>query len=288
MIGRRLLAAAGACALIAVLGGAAPRPEIERDANVAIVAAADNSLAAIDRLEAELAPALDAGRRGGARVVAGESDPAEPLLSASDGLVAAAPAANELRNALAALERARAALDPGAERLPPAPDAGQLLSIAGQLASTAEAGASFSEMRQGAESVSASVVDALDAAAAGRLDEADEHLAASREAVDAVRELEESAPALSVWIDTTDAMIAAVQELVDAVRTGGAGRADAAQADFDAAAAGAAQADRSLRIGLGETGNAISAVPLQRLAEIRVELLELEAAVTGARTLAGG
>jgi hypothetical protein len=288
MIGRRLLAAAGAVALIVVLGGGAPRPEIARDANAAIVAAADDSLAAIDRLEAELAPALDAARMGGARVVAGESDPAEPLASASDGLVSAAPAATELRNALAQLEHARAALEPGAEPLTTAPDAEQLLSIAGQLASTADAGASFAEMRRGAESVSGSVVDALDAAADGRLDEADDHLAASLVAVDAVRDLEESAPALTVWIGTADAMIGAVQELVDAVRTGDVERADAAQADFDAAAKGAAQADRALRIGLGETGNAISAVPLQRLAEVRVELRELEAAVTAARTEAGG
>ena len=47
----------------------------------------------------QLAPALDAARIGGARVVAGESDPAEPLAAASDGLVAAAPAATGLRNA---------------------------------------------------------------------------------------------------------------------------------------------------------------------------------------------
>jgi len=143
-------------------------------------------------------------------------------------------------------------------------------------------------MRRGAESVSGGVVDALDAAAAGRLDEADDHLATSRDAVDAVRDLEESAPALTVWIDTADAMIAAVQELVDAVRTGDVARADAAQADFEAAADGAAEADRSLRIGLGETGNAISAVPLQRMAEVRVALLDLEAAVMAARTGAGG
>jgi hypothetical protein len=288
MIGRRLLAAAGLVALVVILAGGAPRPEIARDANLAIVAAADDSLAAIDRLDAELAPALDAARMGGARVVAGDADPVEPLTSASDGLVSAAATATELRNALAMLERARAALEPDAESLPRAPDAGQLLSIAGQLASTADAGATFAEMRRGAESVSGSVVDALDAAAAGRLDEADDHLATSRGAVDAVRDLEESAPALTVWIDTADAMIAAVQELVDAVRTGDVARADAAQADFDAAADGAAEADRSLRIGLGETGNAISAVPLQRLAEVRVALLELEAAVMAARTGAGG
>jgi hypothetical protein len=288
MIGRRLVAAAGAVALLVALGGGAPRPEIARGANAAIDDAADETLDAIERLDAQLAPALDAARTGGARVVAGDADPAEPLATAADGVVAAAPTATELRNALAELERARAALEPGAERLPPAPDAGQLLSIAGQLASTADAGASFAARRRGAESVSRSVVDALDAAAAGRLEEADEHLAAALAAVDAVRDLEESAPALSVWIDTADAMIGAVQELVDAIRTGDAERADAARADFDAAAENAAQADRSLRIGLGETGSAIPAVPLQRLAEVRVALLELEAAVTAAQAEAGG
>jgi hypothetical protein len=288
MIGRRLLATAGAIALLAALGGGGPRPEIAIGANAAIVAAADDSLDAIHRLEAQLAPALDAARIGGARVVAGESDPAEPVLAASDGIVAAAPAATELRTAVAKLERARAARHPSADPLPAVTDAGELLSIAGQLASSADAGASFAEMRRGAESVSSGIADALDAAAAGRLDEADDHLAASLAAVDAVRELEESAPALSLWIDTADAMIGAVQELVDAVRSGDAERADAARADFEAAAESAAQADRSLRIGLGETGNAISAVPLQRLAEVRAELRELEADVIAARAEAGG
>jgi hypothetical protein len=279
MIGRRLLAAAAAAALIVTLGGGAPRPEIARDAKAAIVSAADDTLEAIDRLEAQLAPALDAARTGGARVVAGEEDPAERLAAAADGLVAAAPSATELVAALTKLERARAALRPEAERLPPAPDAGQLESIASQLTTTAEAGAGFAEIRRGAESVSESVVDALDAVAAGRLDEAEEHLAASLGAVDAVRELEEGATVLSVWIDTADAMIRAVQELVEAVRTTDPGRADAARAAFDAAAEQAPQADRSLRIGLGETGNAISAVPLRRLAEVHVALRELEVAV---------
>ncbi len=123
------------------------------------------------------------------------------------------------------------------------------------------------------------MIDALDAAAAGRLDDADEHLTTSLEAVEAVRELEEGALVLSVWIDTADAMIRAVQELVDAVRTSDPERADAARADFDAAAEHAPQADRSLRIGLGETGSAISAVPLRRLAEVHVALRDLEAAV---------
>ncbi len=176
MIGRRLLAAAAAVALIVVLGRGSPRPEIALGANAAIAAAEEDTLEAIDRLEAQLAPALDAARTGAAQVVAGEADPAPSLIAAADGLVAAAPSATELENAVAELERARAALRPEAERLPPAPDAGQLESIASQLASTAEAGARFAEIRRGAESVSGSVIDALDAAAAGRLDEADEHL----------------------------------------------------------------------------------------------------------------
>ena len=258
----------------------APRPEIALDANAAVVAAAEDTLEAIDRLEAQLAPALDAARTGAAQVVAGEADPAD-VADRGGGRPRRCCALRD--RAARTHSRSSSALEPpcdlGPQRLPPAPDAGQLESIASQLASTAEAGARFAEIRRGAESVSGSVIDALDAAAAGRLDEADEHLATSLAAVDAVRELEEGALVLSVWIDTADAMIRAVQELVDAVRTSDPERADAARADFDAAAERAPQADRSLRIGLGETGSAISAVPLQRLAEVHVALRELEAAV---------
>ena len=274
-------------ALVLVLGGGAPRPEVVMASNAAVASAADRTLDAIDRLEAELAPAVDAARAGSARVVAGEEDPAERLAAAADMLLAAAPTAVDVREALGDLERARAALDPSARPLPRAPDGGDLASMAGQLGDAGEAGARFAETRRRAEAVSDALVDALDTAAAGKPDEAHQQLLLGLVAVDELRAWEDDAPALSVWIDTVDAMIRAMQRLVDAVRAGDANEAEAAQAAFADAAEGGTEADRALRIGLGEAGSAVTAVPVGRLAEALAALGELELAIRAARDEAG-
>jgi hypothetical protein len=145
MIGSRILVAAVTAALVVGLGGGAPRPEVARSANTAIADAGDRTLTAIDRLETQLAPALDAARAGASRVVVGDEDPAEPLTVAAEAALDATPAVLEVRRALADLERARAALDPDAEPLPVAPGGGELASIAAQLDDTAEVAAQFAE-----------------------------------------------------------------------------------------------------------------------------------------------
>lgn len=282
-----MLVAAVIMALALVLGGGAPRPEVARASSAAIVEAADRTLEAINRLETELTPAVDAARSGSARVVGGEEDPAEPMAAAAEMALAAAPAAVEVRAALGDLERARAALDPSALPLPPAPDGADLASIAAQLGDAGEAGVRFAETRRRAEAVSGDLVDALDAVAAGEPDEAHEQLLLGLVAVDELRAWEDDAPALSVWIDTVDAMIRAMQRLVDAVRADDAEEADAAQAAFVDAARGGVEADRALRIGLGEAGSAVTAVPVGRLASTLATLDELELAVRAARDEAG-
>jgi hypothetical protein len=286
MIGSRVLAAAAIALLAVVVGAGAPRPEVAAAANASVAVAADRALDAIDRLEAELAPAVDAARTGSARVVAGEEDPAEPLAAAAEMVLAATPTAVEVREALGDLDRSRAALDPGAAPLR-APDGGDLASIAGQLGEAGEAGARFAESRRHAEAVSGALVDALDAAAAGQPDEAHQQLLVALVAVDELRAWEDDAPALSVWIDTVDAMIRAMQRLVDAVRAGDAGAAEAAEAAFAEAAEGGTEADRALRIGLGESGSGVTAVPVGRLADSLEALSELEVAVRAARDEAG-
>jgi hypothetical protein len=283
MIGSRALAAAGVLALVVVLGGGAPRPEVAHAARAAVLGAADRTIAAIGQLEEDLGQAVDAGRTGAARVVAGDGDPAERLVAAGERALGAAPSANALRDALRDLERARNARDPVAVPLPPAPDATELLSISGQLNEAAAAGTDFAEMRRRAEALSGELVDALDAAADGRLEEADEQLAAALVVVDEVREWEEVNRVLTVWVDTADAMIRAMQRLVDAVRAGAPERAAAARAAFDDAARDSVEADRSLRIGLGEVGSAQTAVPLRRLARLLVELEELKSDVGAVR-----
>jgi hypothetical protein len=278
-----MLVAALVVALAIVLGAGAPRPEVAISSSAAIAEASDRTLGAIDRLEAELAPAIDAARAGSARVVAGEADPAERLDAAAGFILAAAPAAIAVRQALGDLERARAALDPDAQPLPRAPDGADLASIAGQLGDAGEAGARFAEARRSAEAVSGDLVDALDAAVAGEPDEAHERLLLGLAALDELRAWEDDAPVLSVWIDTVDAMIRAMQRLVDAVRADDAAGATAAEAAFDEAAEGGIEADRALRIGLGEAGNAVTAVPVGRLAEALAALGELELAVRAVR-----
>jgi hypothetical protein len=287
MIGSRVLAAAAIGSLAVVVGAGGPRPEVAAGASAALVDAADRTLDAIDRLEAELALAVEAARAGSARVVAGEEDPAERLAAAAEMLVAAAPTAVEVRAALGDLERARAALDPSARFLTRGPDGGDLASIAGQLGDAGEAGSRFAETRRRAEAVSDALVDALDAAAAGEPDEAHQQLLLGLVAVDELRGWEDDAPALSVWIDTVDAMIRSMQRLVDAVRAGDANEAAAAQAAFADAADGGTEADRAMRIGLGEAGSAVTAVPVGRLAEAMAALGELELAVRAARDEAG-
>ena len=287
MIGSRVIATAALVALALVLDGGAPRPEVAIGATAAIVDGADRTLEAIEALRAKLEPAVDAAREGAASVVAGADDPAGPLTEAADRLDGASPEARAVVEALAALERARLAAQPDAARLPPPPDGGELASIAGLLRATADAGTTFAATRLQAEGLSEDLLDALDAIAAGRTDEAETVLRHARETVDGVRALEDAQPALTVWTGTADAMIRAMQQLVDAVRETDSAAAAAARAEFEAAAEDAIAADRALRIGLGEAGNAVSEAALAQLAILLDDVDALDAAVRSARAGAG-
>ena len=193
MIGRRLLAAAAAVALIVVLGRGQSTPR--------------------DRARRERG-----NRRGGRRTPSMRSIVSRPswrrrwtrrapvrrrslrakrirrprLIAAADGLVAAAPSATELRErGRGARARSSRPATRGRTTSPGARCRGSWSRSRRSSPARPKPARRFAEIRRGAESVSGSVIDALDAAAAGRLDEADEHLAASLAAVDAVRELEE-------------------------------------------------------------------------------------------------
>jgi hypothetical protein len=185
--------------------------------------------------------------------------------------------------ALAALEHARLAARPDAAPLPPSPDGGELASIGGLLRATADAGTTFAATRRRAEGLSRGLLDALDALAAGRIDEADSVLRDARDTVEAVRPLEDAQPALTVWTGTADAMIRAMQRFVDAVRETDSAAAEAARAEFEAAAEDATSADRALRIGLGEAGSAVAQAAVDQLAIMIDGVDTLEAAVRSAR-----
>jgi hypothetical protein len=283
MIGSRIRVSALALVLVVALGEGGPRPEIAAAANASIVDAADRVVAAIDRLESALTPVLEGSRAGAARIVTGDADPAGPLVAASQDLLNASPVATDLRLELTSLERARYALEPMAGPLPAPPDAGELASIAAQLGEAGEAGAAFAETRRRAQDASARLVRALRASAAGEPGRAAHGLAAARRAVRDLRAWEDDAPILAVWTGTVSAMIRAMERLVDAVRDNDPAAARSARARFEAAAQGAQEADRALRIGLDEAGSALSAAPLARLGEVLTTLDELARAAAAAR-----
>lgn len=257
-----LLAAA---VVVALPGDAGPGPRIAADRLVdARAGQAADALAALDDA---LAPALDAARRGAARIVAGDAAPGPELRDAAALVTASEPSARAAAEALEALGTARRARSPGAEPIEVPLEPAALPSLAGQLTSTAEAGDAFAAMRSRAESVTPSLADALAALDANDLGRAERLTAQAREDHDAVRDWEVDLVTLPVWIGTTDAMIGAMERIVAATRDGDAAAAREAAEDFVALDADAAEADRALRIALSEGGAAVSAPALGRLAD---------------------
>jgi hypothetical protein len=290
MIGRRLRTTAlGVVAVIGVallLAPGGPRPEVDVAARRAIVVAAGHADAALAALAAALEPAIEAGRSGSARAVAGEEAPGPKLDEAAKLTSAAEDQGAEARRTIIVLDRARNAADPEAAALEIVPGPGELDSIADQLAASAEAADEFAAMRARASSV----VDELDATLAalddGDLEAARDHAARAREAHTAIAEWDVGLVTLPVWVETTDAMIAAVDRIITATERGDATAADAAAGEFAALSDDAATADRALRIAMGEGGSAVAAVPLERLAAVLSAVSDARAAVASVREAA--
>ncbi len=232
-----------------------------------VVDRANGAHDALVELERALEPALEAARRGAARVVAGDGSPDEQLHMAADAASAADGMAADAAVALRRLAAALRARDASAGVVEPPVRTGELPSIAGQLRATAETGAGFAAMRRRADGVTAALERALEALDAGGLDAAQEATAEARRDHDAIREWDVVLTTLPVWIETTDAMIAAMETILAATRAGDAAAARQAADDFAALSDEAAVADRALRIAVSEGGAAVSAAALGRLAE---------------------
>lgn len=290
MIGSRTALAALATALVLALGlgGGAPRPEVGVAARELVIDRADAVDAALVALREHLEVALDAARSGAARVVAGDEDPGPMLNRAADLALGAAAAAADAEDARARLDGARASLAPGDASLPPAPNPAELTSLAAQLGATAVAAETFVALRRGAESVTPTLEDALTALEAGDIDEADRLTAAARAGFDAVSEQAVGGATIAVWRGTVDAMIDAMERLLSAARADDVAGVETAAEEVAALAEEAPAADRALRIALGETGSAVSATPLSRLAALLEATDRLRIAVAAARVAAGG
>jgi hypothetical protein len=290
MIGRRL--ATSAMAVVAVAGGilllgpGGPSPAVEVAARRAILRTADEADVALSGLAAALVPAVDAGRAGSARAVAGDEAPGPMFADAAELTRAAEAKAAAAREALVALNRARNARDPGASEIEPVAEPGELDSIAEQLSAAAETGDEFAAMRDRAFSVIGELDDAIAALDAGDLAGARDHVGRARDAHTAVAAWDVGLVTLPVWVETTDAMIAAVDRIITATERGDATAADAAAGEFAALSDDAATADRALRIAMGEGGSAVAAVPLERLAAVLSAVSDARAAVASVREAA--
>lgn len=290
MIGRRLGAAAiaftVAIGLVLVLGPGAPRPEIDAAARRMILDAAGHADAALAELATALEPAVEAGRAGSARAVAGDEPPGPRLNEAAELTRAAEESATQARRALMALDRARRAADPQAPASEPVSPAGELESIGQQLDASAEAADEFAAMRERATAV----VDELDAALSaldeGDVDGARGHVTIARNDHTVIAEWDVGLVTLPIWVDTTDAMIGAVERIITATEHGDAAAAERAADEFTALAEDAATADRALRIAIGEGGSAVAAVPLERLAAILAGVEDARASIASIREAA--
>jgi len=252
-----------------------PPLAVERGEQLASAASAANN--ALSRLSEVLATALDRGRRGAARTVAGDRPPAPELLAAAQGLEADAAAGDAARRALEALAGTAAAVDPVA-RVPALSYSGpELLEVAAQLRSTAEAATLFVERRN----ATAAVVEALGAGVAAldsdqpmvalaRLDAAAAPLALLDEWTD-------RPPLLSYWMVIIGRLLDAARGIAVATIDDDPVAVAVAAVRYRDAGALAAGADNALAVALAEGASAVSATPLQRLAALAGEAADLRA-----------
>jgi hypothetical protein len=230
-----------------------------------LVAADDARLTA---LAAELQRAIDAGRRGSALIIEGQTPPAGDLEQAA----AAAKRAAELA---VASERADAAVDGtvlsvpigGATTIPPGPRAGELVGIDGQLRDAAPASGPFVARRQAA----ADTLDGLAAAlAALRADDPATALEALRQAAEArarIAAWPDPPPVLPFWLRTTGGMLFSARRIAHASLDEDLAAAEQAGRAYRRAARDARQADTALALALSESGAALASTPLARLAD---------------------
>jgi len=274
---RASFGAVAAIAVLAAVGAGGPGPAARLAADRLVVEQARLADAALADLEAGIGVALEAARRGAARIVSGDEPPGPQWRAAADHLAASEPRAAGARAARRALDAARRARDPGVadsgEAVPP----GELASIGAQLDETAVAGNAFAEMRWRAAEVTDALQRALAALDAGDLSRAEGAVEEAREAFADIEAWEVDLVTLPVWLQTADAMIGAMETIVAATAAGDAqGAARSADAFADLAEAGAT-ADRALRIAISEGGSAVAAPALDRLAAALTAIREARA-----------
>ncbi len=258
--------AAVAFGLGLVLGPGAPNPALALASDDLIAERAAAALDALDAFSADVEEALDGARVASAAVVSGDEAPTERIDDAAGLAIAAEQAVVPVRRAINGLAAVVSASDPDTAPPPQPVSAGELTSIGAQLRASTDAAGRFVAIRRQATGLPGVLDRALAALDEGSLDEARGLVAGARADHAAVVAWETDLPTLPVWIETTDAMISGVEDIVEALEAGDAAAAERAGKDVAALGDEAAQADRALRIALGEGGSALLGPPLERLA----------------------
>ncbi|MEO5986038.1 MAG: hypothetical protein ABIQ23_03380 [Candidatus Limnocylindria bacterium] len=260
------MALTAAIGLGLVLAPGAPNPSAGLASHDLIAEGAVAALAALDALSADVEDALDGARIASASVVSGDDRPTTHIDDAAGLAVAAEEVVPPVRSGVNDLAAVASAADPGVAPPPQPVAAGELASIGAQLRASVEAADRFFVIRRQATGLPGVLDRALAALDDGSLDEARTLVADARADHGAVVAWDSDQPTLPVWIETTDAMISGVEDIVEALEAGDAAAAERAGEDVFALADEAAQADRALRIALGEGGAGLLGPPLERLA----------------------
>jgi hypothetical protein len=230
-----------------------------------LVAADDRQLAA---LAVELQRAIEAGRRGSALVIEGETPPAGDLERAAEAASRSADLAVLSQRADAAVDGTLRSVAPGGlATLPAGPRGGDLVGVDSQLHDAAAASGPFVARRQAA----AETLDGLAAAlAALRADDPQTALEALRHAADArarVAAWPDPPVVLPFWLRTTGSMLFSARRIAHASLNGDAAAAEGAARAYRRAARDARRADTALALAVSEAGASLASTPLARLAD---------------------
>lgn len=257
----------------------AAEPTLEASRAAGLRASAAEAERALDALIRELQRAVDAARRGSALVIEGDLPPGPELEAAALAAGEATDEAAFAANVAARLDGTLAAVAPALGPLPEGPFGASLPGIASQLRAAAEAGGSFVERRRASETTLRALADALAALQAGEPRAALRALDAADAARAVVAGWDEPPVVLPYWIDTTGAMLAAARRIAQATIDEDADEAKRAGRAYRRAATEARRADTALALAISESGAALAANPLRRLAEAMARATEQRQAV---------
>ena len=242
-----------------------PALAASRQATLQDLAAADD--AALAAVIAELQRAVDAGRRGSALVIQGETAPGPALLQAADAAARAAQLAVDSARADATVDGTWQSVRPDVAAPPAGPAAADLLGIDGQLRDAAAASDPFVARRRAAAATLDAMAEALAALDRDQPNAALTALDRAQAARAIVAHWPEPPVVLPFWLRTTNRMLNAARDIAHATLAGDAAAARRAGQAYERAAMHARRADTALALAISESGAALATVPLRRLAD---------------------